>query len=292
MRRRRRRREKVAIGLLSLLPRAALADEAPPPCERTHKGVPFATCFDPGNRLHIDGSNLGASAGIALRHDAVTADKEVTYRLSHNLLFARGSAASIDGAVYRGRLLRHAREGTLTLPGDPPRAVPFPFDIGVDMTAFDARATLPLEQARITPVRLSPVLDPIRASTRRVHLGVGPLMRWDMLVDTQQKSVLGHRVVPFSGAHLGLHLESQDGLWLFRMTAEASVASRSDPLPKRQVAGTAEIERVLFAVNDAPVSLFAGGDLELPGAGARVYAGLRMAVLSRSRRSDVLDDRQ
>ena len=83
------------------------------------RGSRFATCFDPGNRLSLTAATTGLGGSLELRHDITFDDEpDLIWKMEH--LIAQASYTpfgdQFEGLLYRGRYLRHARDGHIMIP--------------------------------------------------------------------------------------------------------------------------------------------------------------------------------
>ncbi|MBA3542709.1 MAG: hypothetical protein H0T79_24040, partial [Deltaproteobacteria bacterium] len=125
----------VAVALLALGGSSARAESC---TGVTGSGGRFATCFDPGNRLSLTAGSDGFGGGIALRHLVkFDDDPDLAWKLEHTILEARhaGFEPEFAGVLYRGRFIRHTRDGRLVLPLGTPKTIFLPFDIGAQIEA-------------------------------------------------------------------------------------------------------------------------------------------------------------
>jgi hypothetical protein len=275
----------LVLLILGTISAAASAEE--PTCQdRDRRGHPFATCFDPGNRLALGaGADLDGAAfeaGIQLRHLIVTEEPSVTWRFEHELLSAAAGQGRFEGTVYAGRYLRHSRDGHLVLPTQPPTKVFLPFDVGVEVAVGRTHGLVQGDDLSAELVRTVAFLDLARSGDFRRRLALGTVVAWDVTVDREPVAVRAHAVVPFSAAQLAAYAEDRRGLTRAGLTVEGGARwSTLDGWGPR-LAAEAGLERVLVAVNDRPLSLFlAGGWDRETGLLGRV--GVRVAVLQRAR---------
>lgn len=272
------------LALLALCwPRAARADE-PDPCKRIdQRGATFATCFDPGNRLYLSGSNDGLGAGIQVRSLIATDEPGTAWRLEHAFLRATSTTARYRGAAYEGRFLRHSREGYLLLPTNPPSRLPVPFDVGLEASVGRIEGAWSEAQIRVNAVRGALLADFARSETFRRRASIGAVARWDIVADRREKKLTEQIVAPFTIAALGLYAESQDGLTLASLQGEAGYARSGPQGWSRRLAAEVTLERIVMSFNDLPLSVYASGRYDNPGNGLRGEIGLRFALVSAAR---------
>jgi hypothetical protein len=166
--------------------------------------------------------------------------------------------------LYRGRFLRHARDGHIVLPFGIPKKIFLPFDIGAeaDVATVRWRPSLPMEEAmQMGVVRIAALVDFSRTRSFRQRFTIGPVVRWDIDIDRSESRigrVSEHEVAPFTTGMANLHLESQDGLWVGDVRAEAGTVWHTKGGWEPQVEGQATLERIIIAINDRPIALTAG----------------------------------
>lgn len=242
-----------------------------------------AICFDLGNRLVVSGGTDGLGGEIAVRHLIRTDDPGVTWRFEHRMLaFTLGG--HVDAAtLYEARYLRHSRDGYLTLPSSPPRRIHLPFDVGVDATVLGVTVREDAARATVRVIRAGAFADFTRSRDFRRRLAVGLTMRWDADVDVGAREAAGHRVVPFSGGTVDAAWESRDGLWRLGARADGGLAWSDEDGWTPFVEAQAGAERVLVAVNDRPLSVYAQASYDDRSGELILAAGLRFAPIARTR---------
>lgn len=252
----------IALVLVGALP--ARAER----CTITDGGSRFVTCFDLGNRLSITGGTNGFGGGIALRH-VVSFDDEpdLVWKLEHHVTDTTHALLTnaFDGAIYRGRFIRHSRDGHIVLPLGTPRKIFLPFDIGAlaEFGALRWRAdTSPVE---IGMVKVGALVDFARTRTFRRRFAIGPVSRWDIALErdpegdlTPRLAVDEHVVAPFTTGMLELAFESLEGRTAGTLRVEAGTAWSSLHGWRPELRAEAELERIVLAINDRPVSLVLG----------------------------------
>jgi hypothetical protein len=278
----------VVLAVVALLAGGGVAhaDE----CRSGPANDPFVTCFDPGNRLvlHVGGDTGGAhgyiGGSIHARGYGVTDDPTIYWGLDHDIAEAIYDGEHVRGALYRGRFLRHSRDGHIVVPTSPPRKLFLPFDIGAEAAvgSFDARTDTPLVDVGL--LRAALVLEVTRSGDLRKRLVFGVAGRWDVTADLADGNIAVPEsfVSPFSLGVAGLHLESSDGLHVLDVELEAGPRWSSVHAWGHLVRAQASYERVLIALDDHPLSLFMQTGWEDPGRGAWALAGARF-VLAGSR---------
>ncbi len=246
-----------AIGL-ALFARVAHAD----PCTGiSSEGGRFAACFDPGNRLSLTGASDGYGGGIAVRNTIDFDDEpDLVWKMDHAIAEATYAldGSSLDGLVYRGRYLRHSRDGHIVLPtGGAPKNIFLPFDIGA-IVEVGRLHWLRDGRSDVDVIETAILVDFARTRDFRTRLAFGPVASWDVTFDhAQGYAVSDQRVAPFSALLADLHLESRDGLTLGDVRLEGGTAWHSTSGWKPRARAELLLERVVIAINDRPVSLFA-----------------------------------
>jgi hypothetical protein len=241
-------------------------------------------CFDPGHRLYLSVGTDGFGLGIQLRHEVKTDDPGVTWRTEHGVLRVTSTDERFRGAVYEGRFLRHSREGNLLFPGNPPRRLPVPFDVGLELAAGRVDGRRSEAEVRLNAVRGALLVDFSRSDTFRRRAAVGAVTRWDLRVDRERRTITEQAVAPFTVGHVGLYVESASGLTLAGLSGEAGYATLGRKAGWRSVLHVdLTLERVLLAFNDLPLSLYVLGRFEEPGGGLRGEIGLRFSLLAGAR---------
>lgn len=271
-------------GILSA--KGAHAEEpAADPCRPLDgAGRVMVACFDPGTRLRLDASTAGVGTGIDVRHRVATDDPRIHYRLEHTALDGNLGSTRYAIAAYAMRFVRHAESGYLTIPTRPPRQLRLPFDLGVEASALALSGERHDRVARLSVVRVAPLADLARSTDGRYRLAIGPVVRWDATVDRVARRTLVHEVAPFTLGTLSAYAESEDGLTLGRLSAEAGASRTGEEGLARVLRAEASIERVVVSLNDQPLSLWLSGRYEDPGRGLTALAGIRFAILTGSRR--------
>ena len=284
-------RALVVAALVAIGPHVASADEC---TGVTATGDRFATCFDLGNRLSItaDANNTtsGFGAGIALRHEITfDDDPDLEWKMEHQILDSAYTLAfdapdRFDGTFYAGRYLRHARDGHVLLPigGGAPKKIFLPFDIGAifEIGKLDWRHMDPT--FTIGVVRVAPLVDLARSRDYKRILAIGPAMHWDMEVDRMFTGITQQRVAPFTEGLVTMRLESNDGLYVAEARVEAGTAWRSDLGWHPEARASADVERILIAIDDRPIALTAGIEYDSVRDETLAKVGLRFVLMDRT----------
>lgn len=251
------------------------------------RGERFAQCFDVGDRLSVTASTEGLGIAVGVRHEITfDDDPDLEWKMQHTLVDASHSAfdGAFEGAFYRGRYLRHSRDGHLVIPfgGGTPKKIFLPFDIGAIFEAGRV-AWKPMDpEFTVGVVRVAPLVDFARARDYHRILALGPSMHWDMNVDRSFQAVTTQTIAPFSELLANAHFESDDGLWVSDLRAEAGTAWRSDRGWSAEARASATVERIVIAVRDRPVALTAGIQYDSVRAETVARIGVRFVVLDRT----------
>jgi hypothetical protein len=243
----------------------------------------FALCFDPGNRASITAGSDGVGGAIALRHVIRFAgEPDLVWKMEHVL--GEGTHAGWEdrfaGVVYRGRYVRHARDGHLVLPLGRPRKVFLPFDIGALAEVGAIRWRAADGAASIGVVKTAALIDLARSRDFRRRIAVGPVARWELEV-ARAIAVSRHVVAPFSCGIANLHLESRTGRLVGDLRLEAGTAWTSDAGWRPEAAAEATLERIVLAINDRPIALVLGARYESATDEAIARVGARVVLFHR-----------
>jgi hypothetical protein len=266
-----------------VLAATAATARADNPCTGvTPEGGRFATCFDLGNRLSLTAGTDGFGGAIAVRHlIQFEDDPDLVWKMEHTVLDAAhaGVTDRFTGVVYRGRYIRHARDGHIVLPlfGDT-RKVFLPFDIGA-LAEVGAVRWRPDATATIGVVKTAALVDLARSRDFHYLLAVGPVARWDVSLARHPVAIADHAVAPFTAGLLAVKLESASGLTWGELRGEAGTAWHSRTGWKPELRAEATIERIVLAINDRPISLVAGVGHDSSTAETTVRLGVRIAII-------------
>ena len=249
----------------------------------TRAGGRFATCFDPGNRASITAGSDGLGGAIALRHVVHFADEpDLVWKMEHVLGDATHATWEdrFSGVIYRGRYLRHSRDGHLVLPLGTPKKIFLPFDIGAlaEVGAIRWRAD---GTASVGVVKTAALIDLARSRNFRRRIAIGPAARWELEGLRHPLAVARHVVAPFSCGLASLHLESQTGRLVGELRIEAGTAWTSDAGWRPEAAAEASVERIVLAVNDRPIALVLGARYESATDEAIARVGARVVLFHR-----------
>ncbi len=247
-------------------------------------GTRFALCFDPGNRASITAGTDGLGAAIALRHTIHFDDEpDLVWKMEHVL--GEGTHAAwadrFAGAVYRGRYLRHARDGHLVLPLGTPKKFFLPFDVGALAEVGAVRWRADDAGATVGVVKTAALIDLARSRNFRRRIAIGPVARWELELGRHPIAVARHVVSPFSCGIANLHLESQNGRLVGDLRVEAGTAWTSDAGWRPEASAEATVERVMLAVNDRPIALVLGARYETATDEAIARIGARIVLFHR-----------
>jgi hypothetical protein len=271
----------VIVFCLLLIPKWAWAEDK---CTgRTSSGSPFATCFDPGNRLFLEAGTSGIGGGIRLRHVIEFDDEpDLLWKLEHRFaeILTLGLNENYAGVVYSGRFLRHARDGHLVLPLGVPRKIFLPFDIGAEFDFGRIRQAPGDTPLAVKAVRVAGLIDLSRSPSFRRRLSIGIVGHWDMQVDTKQRSLLENRVAPLSLLSANGYLESKNGLNRGEFRLEGGREWSNLSSWQWNASASLLFERVLIALNDRPLSLVVEGRAQAPDVEYTALVGARLSLFS------------
>lgn len=277
---------KLALAILALATLAASDAHAESCTGITGNGGRFATCFDLGNRLSVTGGSDGFGGSLALRH-IVTFDDEpdLVWKLEHQMLDVN-YGTFVDrfvGTVYRGRFLRHARDGHIVLPlGSTPKKIFLPFDIGGFAEAGRLEWVPGSTAYRIGVVKTAALFDLARTRGFRRRISFGPAARWDVDADRDEMKLTEHTVSPFTTLLVNLHAETANGRSAIDFAFEAGSVWKSKgggwgPDARAE----ANLERIVLAVNDHPISLVVGAKYDSQTDEVLAKVGARVVLFDR-----------
>jgi hypothetical protein len=288
-----------ALAVSLALGRAAAAA---PVWTEDEEGRRFRIAFDPGRRFFVgtgvarDGSSVTSALELALdlRAPPPPPDAPVFWKRDHELGHLRlrpAAAAWLEGRLYRGTFLRHARDGALTFPTTPPVRLALPFDVGVRVELGSLAGAFPVAPGvglSAGVVRGEAMADLLRSEHPGRWIALGVIGSYDVDFERRGQLLRDHRVTPLTSAAASAHGESARGLVSGGLRAEWARlwSSRHGWGQEWRFEGDLEVTPV--AVNDLPLSLVLSGRVELGRAGlvgpaAHLLAGVRLgAPLSRS----------
>ncbi len=265
------------------------------------EGHVFRVRFDPesrirlgfGDALGLGGARDGAASqapevtgGIAYRQIAARGEgrEKIVWQIDHRFVsgwihpFRRASQPlrAFDAAVYTVTALRHDELPSIVLPSSPPVSLAFPFDVGFEAQLGQASVPerLPVASAsgaRVPVVRVgvmhaAMILDPWRSGVvgRSFEIGVGARYDIDMYgAPSLQAPKVLHRVAPMTAASLRLRTQSGDGLWLGDCRGEVVPHWTSEGIWRVAGSAAARVERIVLALNDAPIAAVLEGGYRL-----------------------------
>jgi len=273
---------KVALLTVALVARSAHGESCTGISKR---GDRFATCFDLGNRLSVTAGSGGFGLALAVRHEITfDDDPDLEWKMEH--VMVEGEHAALDtgftATVYRGRFMRHARDGHIVIPLGTPKKVFLPFDIGAIAEVGRVEWQPLAPNITLGVVRTAPLIDFARDLRYRKLFAIGPVAHWDMEVDRDFKGVSQHIVAPFTEGMANVHLESATGLYAAELRLEAGTAWRSDLGWKPEARASAELERIVLAVNDRPIALTFGVRYDSVRAETIAGVGVRFVLIHRT----------
>jgi hypothetical protein len=251
----------------------------------TKSGGRFATCFDNGNRASITAGTAGFGMGVAIRHTVKFDDEpDLVWKLEHAGLEANHAVFEdrFTGVVYRGRFLRHARDGHIVIPLGTPKKVFLPFDVG----AFAEVGRIdwwPDRATRIGVIKAAPLIDLARTRDFKRRIAIGPLARWQVQVEDPRDplAISDHVVSPFSAGLLELHLESSNGRTTGDVRIEAGSTWHTATGWEPEARAEATVERIVLAINDRPIALTLNVAYESATSEATAGVGARIVLFHR-----------
>jgi hypothetical protein len=254
------------------------------PCTGSSAWGRFATCFDPGNRLSLTAATDGFGGAIAVRHEIHFEDEpDLVWKLEHRVADTTydGFTDRFDGTLYRGRFLRHMRDGHIVFPLTGAKINTYS-DIGAlfEVGHLEWKG---MDPASLGIVKTALLVDVSRSRDFRRRIAFGPQASWDVGLAGRQASIADHRVTPFSALRVELHQESNDGLWVFDAHGEAGTTwQQSLGGWRRTVLGEASLERILLAINDRPIALYTLARYDSLRAETIAALGVRIVLFDRA----------
>ncbi len=292
----------VMIGALLLGPVSAAA-QAPPARDRVYTTDEAGRSFRVGFPLHDrvwlrGGYEFGAEPtplveiGWSFKLNVDFPDEEIWWQLRHQLLRAELRAASDSPwtiTALSADYLRHDVSSSILIPRNKRDIrLPAPFDIAVVWSLLTLRlAPRSSDTVRGAEIaELAVLADFVRDETYRHRLAIGAAASYVAERD-ERTARWRHEIVPFSGLTALWGWEHRSGRFsaaVTPMVARAAMLSAGDQIAWAwRASAEAEIEWVVVAVNDAPISLLARTELSTQvGAATHWNAGLgaRLAIPS------------
>lgn len=247
---------RASLTVAALL--AVLAPAHADSCTKeTKKGARYPVCFDLGNRLSVTAGSDGFGGAIAFRQIIhFDDDADLVWKLEHQVgeTAHAGGSVGLTALLYRGRYLRHTRDGHLVIPLGEPKKVFLPFDVGGLVES--GRVTRLMDGTyELGIVKTAALIDLWRSRDFRRRLAIGPLARWDVRVSADPIVLGHHAIAPFSSGIANFHMESANGLTVADISVEAGTAWTTNAGWRPNARAEASFERVLIAVNDRPIAL-------------------------------------
>jgi hypothetical protein len=250
----------------------------------TGSGGRFATCFDLGNRLSVTAGSDGFGGSLVLRH-LVTFDDEpdLAWKLEHQMLDATHATFEdrFSGVVYRGRYLRHARDGHIVIPLGTPKKVFLPFDVGGFVEAGRLEWAPDSTEVRIGVVKTAALFDLARSRDFRRRFAFGPVGKWDVDADRDVMKLTQHRVSPFTSVIANVRLETANGRTLANFEVEGGEVWHSKEGWTPDLRAEASLERILLAINDHPIAVTVGVRYESVTDEVLARVGARVVLFDR-----------
>lgn len=251
---------------------------------RRDSGREFPVCFDVGNQVWIELGSDGFGVGARFRHLVHFDDEpDLVWKLDHRLLDvqAGGLREAYLGSVYRGRFLRHARDGHVILPLAQSKKLFLPFDVGAELDIGTVRGSGASRELQVEVIRAALLTDWSRSASFRRRFALGPVGRWDLRYDRERDATTDHVVVPFSALGLNAYWESVNGLTWVELSGELGAAWTQTESWGLDARAGVRAERVLIALNDRPLALFLGARWDSARAERIAEVGLRWALVQR-----------
>ena len=257
----------------------------------TTSGGRFAKCFDLGNRFSVTAGSDGFGGSVKLRHLIRFDDEpDLVWKLEHNLTEATWGAwqQQLDARLYRGRFIRHARDGHIVLPFGIPKKIFLPFDIGAEASVGSVRYrpfAMRETQLQVGVVEIAALVDFARTRGNGRRFTIGPVVRWDIDVDRSMGrigKVSEHEVAPFTVGMANAHFETSDGLWVGDLRAEAGTVWHTNGGWKARAEAEATLERIMIAINDRPIAVTAGVAYNTENDEGIARVGLRAVLFHRN----------
>jgi hypothetical protein len=247
-------------------------------------GGRFATCFDLGNRMSITAGTAGFGMGVAVRHTIKFDDEpDLVWKLEHAGLEANHAVLEdrFSGVVYRGRFLRHARDGHIVIPLGQPKKIFLPFDIGAFAEVGRVDWWPDRTTTRIGVIKAAALIDISRTRDFKRRIAIGPLAKWQVDVPRDHLAISDHMVSPFSAGLLELHLESNNGRTMGDVRIEAGSTWHSETGWAVDARAEAAVERIVLAVNDRPIAITLNVAYETSTEEATAGVGARIVLFHR-----------
>lgn len=250
----------------------------------TGSGGRFATCFDLGNRLSVTAGSDGFGGSLALRH-VVTFDDEpdLVWKLEHQMVdVTHGTFEDrFTGTIYRGRYLRHARDGHIVLPLGTPKKFFLPFDVGGFVEAGRLEWVPDTTAVRIGVVKTAALIDLSRSRTFRRRIAFGPVAKWDVDADRDEMTLTQHTVSPFTSMLANVRLESATGRTVANFEVEAGEVWRNQTGWGFDARAEASLEQIVLAINDHPIAMVVGARYEMQSEEFLARIGARVVLFDR-----------
>ena len=275
-----------ASAALTLAVLAAAAPAHAESCTGTSSGGSrFAACFDLGNRLSLTAATDGFGGAIAVRHDITFEDDpDLVWKMSHQFFDASYSPFGdrFYGTLYRGTFLRHSRDGHIVLPlGASLQKVFLPFDVGALFEIGRVEWHTPM-QARLGIVETAALIDLARSRDSKRFVAFGPVASWDAELTRMPLAISDHAVAPFTSLLGEIHIEGSTGRTAADLRGELGMVWHSTRGWVPSGRAVAWLERVVLAVNDRPIALYAQFRYESAASEAVAGLGVRIVLFDRT----------
>jgi hypothetical protein len=294
-----RQTAQICALLVALGPAAARVgraqSSAPTAWIEDTQGRRFRVRFDPGQQLFAGGgamiapdAGFAVDVGLRLRAPAPALDAPFFWKRDHELGHFRvgynSDGARLDARLYRGILLRHSREGSMTIPTSPPLRLALPFDVGLRVEVGRLAGPLTLRPGgpalAAEVVRGEAIADLLRSEHPGRWLTVGVVGYYGVQLARALDGGVGreHVVAPMTAVALSGHGESDAGLVSAGARIEGARAWSSRNAWHSELRAEGELAVTPVAVNDLPLSVVLRADAELSPATLSVFVGLRLGA--------------
>ncbi|MBA2542913.1 MAG: hypothetical protein H0V17_24920 [Deltaproteobacteria bacterium] len=250
----------------------------------TSSGGRFATCFDLGNRLSVTAGSEGFGGSLALRHVVTFEDEpDLVWKLEHQMLDVTHATFEdrFSGALYRGRYVRHARDGHIVIPLGTPKKIFLPFDVGGFAEAGRIEWKPDSTEVRIGVVKTAALFDLSRSRDFRRRIAFGPVAKWEVDADRDEMTLTQHTVSPFTSLIANVRLERANGRSLANFEIEGGEVWHSKDGWKPDLRAEASLEHVVLAVNDRPIAVTLGVKYETATDEVLARVGARVVLFDR-----------
>jgi len=193
----------------------------------------------------------------------------------------RDSTDRFDGTLYRGRFLRHMRDGHIIIPLTGAKIFTHS-DVG-GLFEVGHLQWKGMDPASLGIIKTALLVDVSRSRDFHERIAFGPVASWDVDLAGRQAQIADHRIAPFSAGRLELHFESSDGLTLWDLHGDAGTAWHSETKAWHpQVQAETSLERIVLAINDRPIALYALAHYDSLRAETIAALGVRIVLFDKT----------